>query len=94
MQRKLPSDVFANVSRGHLPLDASAHSSVSLLLTITAMDQPGQRRNTRAKNDDYDRRPRRFTVKILRQPDGEQLSLNLPPNETFEQGSAWSETKW
>lgn len=37
MQRKLHSDVLANVSRGHLPPYAPVHSSVSLLLVITAM---------------------------------------------------------
>lgn len=40
MQRKLRADVFANVSRGHLPLYGAAQCNVSKqLLIITAMGQ-------------------------------------------------------
>lgn len=90
MQRKLHSDVFAYVSRGHLPLCGAAQRNLSQLLIITAM---GLNTHTRFMPKCV---TNIFPVHIIFNTNVEMskpalnFSPSLPLNKTFEQGSASS----
>lgn len=58
MQRKVPPDVLANVSSGHVPPCGAAQRNVSQPLMITAMGEPATPRYTCAKTQrTHDQRP-------------------------------------